>query len=95
MQVPYFYLGADLDALEIEKIKEIRVGYKDEIDPVVPLSFPVTGVMELRQEILPIIDLSLMIGIQETQNRSQARTTIVVETVSNKQKRKCGNGVVG
>lgn len=85
-----FVLEDELYALDIFKIKEIKVGYQDQIKSVIPINFFIIGGMERGQEIVPIIDLPLRLGIKEMQNQSQARTIIVVETVLNKQKRKFG-----
>lgn len=85
-----FTLGAELFALEIEKIREIKLGYENQIIPVTPIHSPVKGVMELGQEIVPIIDLSLRLGIKEIQSQSQTRMIIFVEAVLNERKRICG-----
>ena len=84
------YYAFILGALEVDKVIEIKVGYEDRVHPVSRINFPVIGVMELGHEIIPILDISLKLGIKETQNQSQTRTIIVVETVLNHQERKCG-----
>ena len=85
-----FVLEDELYALEASKTREIKVGYQDPIESTPPISSFVIGTMQLEQEVVPVIDFSLRLGIKTKVKNSQTKTMIVAETVFHKQEKKCG-----
>ncbi|MDI6451416.1 chemotaxis protein CheW [Anaerobaca lacustris] len=84
-----FSLGAEEYGLEILKVREI-IGYID-VTAVPQTPHHVKGVINLRGQVIPVIDLRAKFGM-ETAEVTEQSCIIVVEIVQ--EERKCSMGIV-